>query len=250
MNTRHITLTVGAAAGGMLVAAFMQTAVAAADVGADGGAAANSGTATDAGLTSASNADAAGGAGAGPAAETDPASDPFGLTPSGDPDLTGGTGVPPFFDVGYGTQTFDFDSNDIAPYLQDILGLPTGDDAVTGSATLDVTDTDLFGITNQGITLPEDVTLGDQTLEAGSTLNVTDFGAGFENVYADLPGFGDNDTDQVVDYLVTPFGNFDVSNFVDPFDLSDLGGGGDAGGDAGGSAGADAGADLASSALG
>jgi hypothetical protein len=244
MNTRQITLTVGAAAGGMLTAAFLQTAVAAAAVGADGGAAANSDATTDAGLTPASNTDVT------PAAETDPASDPFGLTPSGDPDLTGGTGVPPFFDVSYGTQTFDFDSNDIAPYLQDILGLPTGDDAVTGSATLDVTNTDLLGITNQGFTLPEDVTLGDQTLDAGSTLNFTDFGFGFENVYADLDGLGEGDSGQVVDYLVTPFGNFDVSSLVDPFDLSDLGGGGEVSGDVGAAAGADAGADLASSALG
>jgi hypothetical protein len=244
MNTRQITLTVGAAAGGMLAAAFLQTAVAAAAVGADGGAAAN------ADLTPASNADVTGDVGTTPAADTDPASDPFGLTPTGDPDLTGGTGVPPFFYVSFGTQTFDFYSNDIAPYLQDILGLPTGDDAVTGSADLGVTNTDLLGISNQGITLPDDVTLGDQTLEAGSTLNFTDFGFGFENVYADLPGLVDDDSDKVVDYLVTPFGNFDVSSLVDPFDLSDLGGSGDVAGDTAAGAGADAGADLASSALG
>jgi hypothetical protein len=188
MNTRRIVTTVGIAAGGALAATFLSTAVAA----------------------------------AGPGDDPDFVADPFGLTPTGNADLDAFAGVPPFFETGSGTQTFDFSSDDIAPFLQDILNLPTGDDAITADdVTLNVTDSEnIFGQTSQGITLPEDVTLGDTTLDQNSVFDVENFGGGFGNVYADVLGVGTGDNPQtVVDYLVTPFGNFDVSSFVQPFDF-------------------------------
>jgi hypothetical protein len=190
MNTRHITLTVGAAAGGMLAAAFLSTAAASAQPG-----------------------------------DNDFVTDPFGLTPTGDADLTASGGAPPIFETAYGTQTFDFNGSEIASFLTskvpDDIDLS---DVTYDNATLDVANTSFFGggLTNQEIVLPRDFDFGpdhgDFTLHEGSVFDVSNYGLGFGDVYVDLVNpDGDN---QIYDEVITPFGNFDISPLAQGFDAA------------------------------
>jgi hypothetical protein len=195
MNIRHITLTVGAAAGGMLAAAFLSTGAASADT----------------------------------------PSDPFGLTPQDDANLSAAYGLPPLYEAAYGTQTFDFDSNNIADFLTNSDLVPDGvdlSDVKADDITLGVENTKFFdgALQNQEIVLPSNFDLGDDfTLQQGSVFDVANFGGGFGDVYVDLVGQGDA-PNQIYDELITPFGNFDISPLVqgfdaaavDPSDLADL----------------------------
>jgi hypothetical protein len=187
MNIRHITFTVGAAAGGMLAAAFLTTGAA--------------------------------------SAAPDDVTDPFGLTPQGDADLSAAYGFPPLYEAAYGTQTFDFDGSKIADFLTNSSLVPDDVDLTGVTAddvTLGVENTQFFdgALTNQEIVLPFDVDLTDDfTLQQGSVFDVANFGAGFGDVYVDLVGEGDA-PNQIYDELITPFGNFDISPLVQGFDAA------------------------------
>jgi hypothetical protein len=177
-----------------------------------------------------------------------------------DDDFTGGSlsDVANFL-ANYGP--FDITSGDIGNadiYLPFYAGISISDDS----------DLDYDDIT-QAIAnsdLGEPSSLADLPTD-GTLYSVTDFGFGFENVYEAVPATTEAGAPDVTDILLTPFGNFDVSNFVaalgfEPFDLDasgafdggvdattgggglDLGGifgglGGDMGGDTGSNVGGD-----------
>jgi hypothetical protein len=69
-----------------------------------------------------------------------------------------------------------------------------------------LTSTDSFGVINQ------DLVVNSYNLDVPdhSVIDILNFGAGYENVYADLPGLGAGGTNLITDTVVTPFGNFDV----------------------------------------
>jgi hypothetical protein len=281
---RRITLSVGAAAGGLLATGFLPVAVAFADGG--------NGTVENAASTSPlGSAGDAGGptpletvgtAASGDSGSTAPAGDTPGITPTDetpgtsdaftignytfDPVQADGTegysdvntlfSAPPFFEVGQGEQTFDVTSaagsdggsgtgndgsgsgtgndgsgSDAGTSGSGSDATGTGSDAGSGSdATTDLGQVsgsedvaNLFGIHNTEFTVDNvDPASGvdPSSLPAeGTVYDVANFGNGFENVYTDVPG-QDGGAGSVTDTLVTPFGNFDLSNLFGDFDAT------------------------------
>jgi hypothetical protein len=51
--------------------------------------------------------------------------------------------------------------------------------------------------------------------DVGTVYSVTDFGGGFENVYEATPNADGTAAVSITDYLVTPFGNIDLSTMFD-----------------------------------
>jgi hypothetical protein len=202
MNTRRIATTVGLAAGGALAATFFSTGIAAADD--DGGAA-------------------------------DPVANAFGFTPTGEnTDVDTYGGLLPFFQSAAGTQEFDFDSGNLDADITPLLaGLPWGEDGTELSDVnfnvIDSSDMLGLGLENQSMYLPDDLTVNagtddEFTLEQGSALDVANFGGGWGNVYTNFNVDGvegiDADTSQIHDTLITPFGNFDISDWVNALDFN------------------------------
>jgi hypothetical protein len=76
-----------------------------------------------------------------------------------------------------------------------------------------------FGMTNQDLVIG-----GGSEFEPNSVIDVTNFGGGYENIYADIAAYQIPGTvtppDSITDTLVTPFGDFNVpvSFVADPFD--------------------------------
>jgi hypothetical protein len=188
MNTRRISLTVGAAAGGMLAAAFLSTATAFAD---DNG--------------------------------TSDGADLFGFTLPSDMDWTGEAGWPPFLQEASAHTTLSFDSDDAASGAFGDVSF--GDDGITQDVGADVTNYSTFtGVDSQTIALTDPILDGDDhtVLGDGSVFNVTNAGfLGLGNVYADLDGVGDSGANEVHDWLVTPLGTIDLSGLFGDVDASD-----------------------------
>ncbi len=191
MNTRRTTITLGAAAGGLLTAGFLQTAVAFADT-----------------------ADAA-------ATMAPAATDAFGFVASGPEQATSVDGIPPLFQEVSGYQLFNV--NDTT------LGTTATPDTVGQFEALQSTSTFLGGSSNTEDVVSSDLatnaagaTLGithDPT--AGSVFDTFNFGNGFENVYSDiLGGTAAAPTNTITDMLVTPFGDFNLSPVFGGFDAS------------------------------
>lgn len=200
MNIRPITLALGAAAGGLLAAAYLPMAIANADSG---------GAVVD--VTS----DAMRG----------PTPDVFGFSPDSPETVLTVSGLPPLFQQVEGYQTFEYFT-------------PTGDDL--GSVNADVSTLSLpdgftnteYLITGPGSTLAY---AGPDLTEAnlpttGSVYDIANFGDGFSNDYSDvlpepakqfatdaLSGTGAAETGTITDTFVTPFGSFDLTPLVDSF---------------------------------
>jgi hypothetical protein len=207
MNTRHITLALGAAAGGLLAAAYLPMAIAKADSG--GGAAVD--------------------------ATSDimraPTPDVFGFSPDSPETVLTVSGLPPLDQQVEGYNTFDY------------FTTPTGDTSPVdiGSFNADVSTLSL----PDGFTNTEYLVTGGQTsyeigpnvtTEAGnlpttgSVYDIANFGDGFSNDYSDvlpeparqfatdaLSGTGTAETGTITDTFVTPFGSFDLTPLVDSF---------------------------------
>jgi hypothetical protein len=155
---------------------------------------------------------------------TNPVSDPFGtlVNDSGstypDPGITYQTGGV-FGNTAYGTETFDFNSNDLTPSVDQFLAnnvtvngepfnvstnLPTDVDA----NVIDQVDFNgMFnGFADQQIFLP---TI-DGTNIQDALINIENLGNGYSYDYIDLVESG-TDSNAVGAWLVTPEGTFDVS---------------------------------------
>ena len=205
MNTRRITLALGAAAGGLLAAAYLPMAVANADSGA---------AAVD--ITS-------------DAAIRGPAPDVFGFQPDSPETVLTVSGLPPLDQQVEGYQTFEYFT-------------PTGDDV--GSFNADVsTLTTPWGFDNTEYLVTGDVSDATKAVESvgfptdglpttGSVYDIANFGDGFSNDYSDvvalparmadgttdaLSGVGTAATGTITDTFVTPFGNVDLTPLVDSF---------------------------------
>ena len=202
MHTRRITLGLGAAAGGLLAAAFLPMAIANAD----------SGGAAVVDVTS----DAMRG----------PTPDVFGFSPDSPETVLTVSGLPPLFQQVEGYQTFDYFT-------------PTGDDL--GSFNADVSTLTTPGFENTEYLVTGDAGEASKALESvgfptdglpteGSVYDIANFGDGFSNDYSDvlpeparqfatdaLSGTGTAETGTITDTFVTPFGSFDLTPLVDSF---------------------------------
>ena len=204
MNTRRITLALGAAAGGLLAAAYLPMAIANADSGA---------AAVD--ITS-------------DAAIRGPAPDVFGFQPDSPETVLTVSGLPPLYQQVEGYQTLDYYTStgyDDGPFNADVSTLTTPgfentEYLITGPGTTGVANPDLTTAPTDG--LPT----------TGSVYDIANFGDGFSNDYSDvvalparmadgttdaLSGVGTAATGTITDTFVTPFGNVDLTPLVDSF---------------------------------
>jgi hypothetical protein len=184
-----------AATGGLLTTAFLQVAVAAADVGADGADAFTIGSFTfDPFTVGASGADVEG------FAPVDPLSGAAPLLTLG-----GGTalGIP------LATQNFE------------VFDPTSGTDL--GSIHTNETVASLFGLTNAEFTVTSGTAAdggGASALPAdGSVYDEFNLGNGYENLYTDIPGTAGG-SDTVTDTLVTPFGNVNLDSLFGSVDAA------------------------------
>ena len=191
---RRLILAGMAATGGLVTTAFLQVAVAAADISATGADAFTIGSFTfDPFTVGAGGADVEG------FAPVDPLS-----------------GAAPLLTLGGGTA----------------LGIPlaTQDFEVFNSSgtelgSIDTNETvaSLFGLTNAEFTVTSDTAAAGGSASAlptvGSVYDEFNLGNGYENIYTDIPGAaGANDT--VTDTLVTPFGNVNLDSLFGSVDAA------------------------------
>jgi hypothetical protein len=188
-----------AATGGLLTTAFLQVAVAAADVGADGADAFTIGSFTFDPFTS------PGVEGFDPVAQLSTA--------------------PPLLELGGGEIGGILNT---APQNFEVFDPTSGTDL--GSIDANETVSSLFGLTNAEFTVDSDTAAAggsDSTLPTvGSVYDVFNLGNGYENVYTAIPSTTGG-TDTVTDTLVTPngdvnldslFGNIDAAALMQPGD--------------------------------
>jgi hypothetical protein len=151
-----------------------------------------------------------------------PLSDPFGVELQGTPDFDYQTaGV--FGNTAYGTQDVNFDSSSLAPFAQKFLedNVTIGGQAFGPNSTLDVSQANIIdtinytgvanGLSAQQIFLP---TIDSTNVEHGviTLYNLGD-GYSYDSIGLDLAGTGaaNSTSDAVGAWLVTPFGDYDVS---------------------------------------
>ncbi|BBX47355.1 hypothetical protein GCM10009641_15530 [Mycobacterium cookii] len=190
---RRLYLAGVAATGGLLSSAFLQVAVAAADVGADGADAFTIGSYTFDPFTS-------------PGVEGwDPVS-PL-------------SAAPPLLTLGGGTVL------GILPLAQQNLEVfdPTSR-ADLGSIQGNETVTSLFGLTNAEFTVASGTPADGATAALptdGSVYDVFNLGHGYENVYTAIPGV-DGAKDTVTDTFVTPLGSYNLDSLFGNIDAAAL----------------------------
>jgi hypothetical protein len=191
---RRLILAGFAATGGLLTSAFLQVAVAAADVGATGADAFTIGDFTfDPFTVGATGGDVEGFA---PVAQL--------------------VGAPPLLELGGGIAL----GIDTAPQSFEVFAPSTGTDL--GSIATGETVTDLLGLTNTEFTVTSDTAAAggsDSALPTvGSVYDAFNLGNGFENIYTAIPGTTGADT--VTDTLVTPFGNVNLDPLFGSIDAA------------------------------
>jgi hypothetical protein len=180
-----------AATGGLLTTAFLQVAVAAADVGADGADAFTIGSYTFDPFTS-------------PGVE---GFDPVAQLSS----------APPLLELGGGTAI----GFPLGPQDFEVFDPTSGTDL--GSIDTNETVTSLFGLTNAEFTVTSDTAAAggsDSALPTvGSVYDEFNLGNGYENLYTDIPGTAGG-SDTVTDTLVTPFGNVNLDSLFGSVDAA------------------------------
>src|ERR1700733_9144685 len=183
-----------AATGGLLTTAFLQTAVAAADVSADGADAFTIGSYTFDPFT---------GTGATEVEGFNPVDPLSGAAPL----LTLGGGTA----LGIPLATQDFE----------VFDPTSGTDL--GSIDTSETVASLFGLTNAEFTVTSDTAAAggsDSALPTvGSVYDEFNLGNGYENLYTDIPGTAGG-SDTVTDTLVTPFGNVNLDSLFGGIDAA------------------------------
>jgi hypothetical protein len=191
---RRLILAGLAATGGLVTSAFLQVAVAAADVGATGADAFTIGDFTfDPFTVGATGGDVEGFA---PVAQL--------------------VGAPPLLELGGGIAL----GIDTAPQSFEVFAPSTGTDL--GSIATGETVTDLLGLTNTEFTVTSDTAAAggsDSALPTvGSVYDAFNLSNGFENIYTAIPGTTGADT--VTDTLVTPFGNVNLDSLFGSIDAA------------------------------
>ncbi|MGB8791659.1 MAG: hypothetical protein WCD33_09080 [Mycobacterium sp.] len=191
---RRLILAGLAATGGLVTTAFLQVAVAAADVGATGADAFTIGDFTFDPFTGTGAAEVEG------FAPVDPLS-----------------GAAPLLTLGGGTAL----GIPLADQHFEVFNPTSGTDL--GSIDTNETVASLFGLTNAEFTVTSDTAAAggsDSALPTvGSVYDEFNLGNGYENIYTDIPGAaGANDT--VTDTLVTPFGNVNLDSLFGSVDAA------------------------------
>jgi len=149
-----------------------------------------------------------------------PLSDPFGIALQGTPDFNYQTaGV--FGNTGYGDQGVQFESSDLASFAQKFLedNVTIDGQAFGPSSTLDVSQANIIdslnytgidnGFATQQLFLPEI----DGTNVANGVITLQSLGDGYsyDSINLDLTG---SSSDAIGAWLVTPFGDYDVSPYA------------------------------------
>jgi hypothetical protein len=185
-----------AATGGLVTTAFLQAAVAVADVSATGADAFTIGDFTFDPFT----------VGAGGA-------DVEGFAP-----VATLTGASPLLELGGGTPGGILD---LAPQSFEVFAPST--DADLGSIDTNETVTNLLGLTNTEFTVasdtPADGGSASDLPAVGSVYDAFNLGNGFENIYTAIPGTAGG-ADTVTDTLVTPFGNVNLDSLFGNIDAA------------------------------
>lgn len=143
--------------------------------------------------------------------------DPFGVTFGGNPDITYQTGDV-LGSTAYGTETFDFDSAKLAPFVDQFFatnviedGQPVSVDGLQAHFIDTFQYNGLFdGLSEQQVFLPS---IEGTNIDHG-VIDIHNYGNGFGYDYIDLVGTSGHDA--VGAWLVTPMGNFDVSPWAGP----------------------------------
>jgi hypothetical protein len=193
---RRLILAGLAATGGLVTTAFLQVAVAAADISATGADAFNIGSFTF---------------------------DPF-TVGTGGADVEGFdlvsplSAAPPLLTLGGGTILGVLP---LATQNFEVFDPSTGADL--GSVDTHETVTSLFGLTNAEFTVASDTAAAGGSASdlptVGSVYDAFNFGNGYENIYTDIPSTtGGSDT--VTDELVTPFGNVNLDSLFGNIDAA------------------------------
>ena len=201
MNTRRITLALGAAAGGLLAAAYLPMAIANADT-------------SDV------------------SAPIPPSPDVFGFEaiPGSPEDVLTVSGLPPLDQQVEGYQTFDYFSPATAT---DPIGTVNTDvSTLTTPFGFDNTEYLVTGASDASKAQELVASPTDGLPTTGSVYDIANFGDGFSNDYSDvvaapaqmadgttdaLSGVGTAATGTITDTFVTPFGNVDLTPLVDSF---------------------------------
>lgn len=125
----------------------------------------------------------------------------------------------------------DFTAGDLVGYLEDrndiVSGVNlgsgdlTGDDVTTLLGFTSPYDLSAAGIDPADVAAVLNSTVADYSdglPDVGSVYSVTDFGLGFSNVYVATPDDTGDAAGNIQDFLVTPFGNVDLSSMFGGFD--------------------------------
>src|SRR5271169_5692214 len=189
---RRLILAGLAATGGLVTTAFLQVAVAAADISATGADAFTIGDFTfDPFTVGATGGDVEGFA---PVAQL--------------------VGAPPLLELGGGIAL----GIDTAPQSFEVFAPSTGTDL--GSIATGETVTNLLGLTNTEFTVTSDTAAaGDSASDlptVGSVFDAFNLGNGYENIYTATPGSDGT----VTDTLVTPFGNVNLDSLFGSVDAA------------------------------
>jgi hypothetical protein len=107
------------------------------------------------------------------------------------PELLSESGMPPF------DQSFLEQGSFYVTYTTDVASSST---AVDGQ----LSTTDSFGLINQDLVSTDNLT---SEYPIHSVVDILNFGNGFENVYSDFAGTGVGGTDDIIDTLITPYGD-------------------------------------------
>ena len=124
------------------------------------------------------------------------------------------TGTPPYFETG-----------SVIPQVFEVFSPATSSTPATelGAIVTDENVTTYGSITNTGFTVTEQLPLGDgSSLPATGTLyDVTNFGNGDINEYINIPATSLT-SGSITDTLVTPYGDYDLSNLFSAFNIVPL----------------------------
>jgi hypothetical protein len=203
MNSRRMTLALGAAAGGMLASAFLSTAIAFADTTPD--------------LSGGGGGHGGGGFAPTPVGPSPSPIDVFNFEPTGSETDVSTTDLPlGLGDISTGTQEFDVIDTSLT-------GNPT-----VGTFDASVTDTDILGVTNVEDVVTSDLTAsltastGDPTV--GSLYDTLTFdNSGYSIVLTDIPSTTAGGAPDITGAIDTPHGDYTLPPVVDTFLLDIVG---------------------------
>jgi hypothetical protein len=207
----RILVAIGAGFGGFMTAAFLSAGAAAADSGIDGGSVAT--------FPEVPGADAFRIAGL--------LFDPFtvnsdGAEVQGFAPVSQSFSFPPFVEVGGGSINFLGSPIPLATQAFDVY-IPFGNDYhLVGIIDTDEDVVNILGMTNTELSVDKIAPaagLPDEALPTvGTVYDVFNFGHGFENFYSDFAGGSPGIPSLLQDYLLTPFGDINLSSLFADFD--------------------------------